>query len=50
MDSDDFTQEHLNIIRLYRAENVGPASFKKLIAMHQTASNAIDALPEHAAR
>ena len=45
--SDD---QRLAWLRLIRSENVGPATFKRLINRYGTASNALDALPDIAAR
>ena len=43
-------QERLNWLRLIRSENVGPATFRDLLARYQTAENALNALPELAKR
>ena len=39
-------KEKLNWLRLIRTENVGPITFYKLIDRYETASNALDALPD----
>jgi DNA processing protein len=41
---------HLDWLRLYRSENVGPVAFFRLIARYGTASRALEALPELARR
>ncbi|MFT4794169.1 MAG: DNA processing protein [Paracoccaceae bacterium] len=42
--------EAIHVIRLARSRNVGPASFRRLIARYGTAERAVAALPELAAR
>ena len=42
--------KELDWLRLYRSENVGPATFFRLIERYGTASRALDALPELAQR
>ena len=42
--------EALDWLRLYRSENVGPATFFRLIERFGTAAKALDALPELAGR
>ncbi|MFK5980474.1 MAG: DNA-processing protein DprA [Rhizobiaceae bacterium] len=43
-------QERLNWLRLIRSENVGPATFRDLLARYYTAHDALNALPELAKR
>ena len=43
-------QERLNWLRLIRSENVGPATFRDLLARYKTAENALTALPDLAKR
>ena len=42
--------EKLNWLRLFRTENVGPITFYKLVERYGSAGEALDALPELAAR
>jgi DNA processing protein len=42
--------EAIHVIRLARSRNVGPASFRRLIARYGTAERAVAALPDLAAR
>ena len=43
-------KQKLAWLRLYRSQNVGPATFRDLISFFGSASGAIEALPELAAR
>lgn len=43
-------QEKLDRIRLYRSENVGPVTFRQLLARYGSAARALAALPQLAAR
>lgn len=43
-------RERLDRLRLIRTENVGPVTFRHLLARYRTAGRAIDALPELARR
>lgn len=43
-------QEKLDRIRLYRSENVGPVTFRHLLARYGSAAKALAALPDLAAR
>jgi len=42
--------ERLNRLRLIRSENVGPVTFRQLLARFGSAGDALDALPELARR
>ena len=48
MSADEQTQ--LDWLRLIRSENIGPATFKRLIEFHGSAGRALAALPEMARR
>ncbi len=39
-------KERLSWLRLYRSENVGPVTFRRLISKYKTAEKALDILPE----
>ncbi len=43
-------RERLDRIRLIRSQNVGPVTFRKLLERYQSASSALEALPELAQR
>ncbi len=43
-------KERLAWLRLYRSQNIGPVTFKRLISKYKTAIDAIEALPEINAR
>ena len=43
-------EERLNWLRLAQTESVGPITFHQLVSAYKTATNAIEALPELAAR
>lgn len=44
--SDVSKAERLAWLRLYRSQNVGPVTFRRLIAKYKTAEKALEALPE----
>ena len=43
-------KERLNWLRLAQTENVGPVTFHQLVAVYNTATAAIEALPDLSAR
>lgn len=48
--SQTYSQETINILRLYRSENVGAITFKQLIELFGNASNAIENIAEYSVR
>lgn len=48
--SPTYSQETINILRLYRSENVGAKTFQQLIELFGTASNAIENIAEYSLR
>lgn len=48
--STHYSQEQIDTLRLIRSHNIGPTTFHQLIALHGTASRALLAVPEMAAR